>query len=96
MAYFLSGIDNDKYVIDNYTIPAETIAASRSFSYAYTPTKTGYTPVGILGWTFERNAAVLYDGVEVSNGKVMFYGYNASTASQTVGNGRVTILWQKS
>ena len=96
MALFPVSNDNDKYVIDNYTIPAEETGASRAFSYAYRPTKTGYTPVGILGWQFERSHAILYDGVEISNGQVIYYGYNVSTASQTTGNGRVTILWQKS
>ena len=57
--------------------------------------ETGYTPIGIVGYTANGTASSAIQEFRVSNGKAYIYLMNLTSASKTVSNITLSILYIK-
>lgn len=76
---------------------ATTLAAGAHATVNVTVTKTGYTPVGIIGVTWSGSGYLSLCGYEItSTTNAALYVVNRGTSSQTVNSYTATILYQRS
>ena len=72
---------------------ATTITANNAFDVTIDVTKTGYTALGIVGWSCENRANFYVTGVVIVSNTAHFYGVN--NTSLTSMRPSVYVLYKK-
>ena len=72
-----------------------TIATQAQKDITLTATKSGYTPLAIAGTNISSSGAVVVAFVNVTGSTIFVRLLNTGSASQTIGNVTITVLYKK-
>lgn len=86
---------NSNYIIatTTYSISIDSIESNTNFATTFTPTKTGYTPIGVIGHTFTGTGQLMLFKAYVDNGTVSVACRNIGSATLTNKTLTLTLLW---
>lgn len=86
---------NSNYVIatTTYSISIDSIESNANFATTFTPTKTGYTLIGVIGYTFVGTGQLMLFKAYVNNGTVSVACRNIGSATLTDKTLTLTLLW---
>lgn len=86
---------NSNYIIatTTYSISIDSIESNTNFATTFTPTKTGYTLIGVIGHTFAGTGQLMLFRAYVDNGTVSIACRNIGSATLTDKTLTLTLLW---
>lgn len=86
---------NSNYIIatTTYSISIDSIESNTNFATTFTPTKTGYTLIGVIGYTFTGTGQLMLFKAYVDNGTVSVACRNIGSATLTDKTLTLTLLW---
>jgi len=76
-----------------YSISIDSIESNANFTTTFTPTKTGYTLIGVIGHTFAGTGQLMLFRAYVNNGTVSVACRNMSSVTLTDKTLTLTLLW---
>ena len=86
---------NSNYIIatTTYSISIDSVESNTNFATTFTPTKTGYTLIGVIGYTFTGTGQLMLFKAYVDNGTVSVACRNIGSATLTDKTLTLTLLW---
>lgn len=86
---------NSNYIIatTTYSISIDSIESNTNFTTIFTPTKTGYTLIGVIGYTFTGTGQLMLFRAYVDNGTVSVACRNIGSVTLTDKTLTLTLLW---
>ena len=76
-----------------YSISIDSIESNTNFATTFTPTKTGYTLIGVIGYTFTGTGQLMLFKAYVDNGTVSVACRNIGSVTLTDKTLTLTLLW---
>jgi len=76
-----------------HSISIDSIESNANFATTFAPTKTGYTPIGVIGHTFAGTGQLMLFRAYVNNGTVSIACRNMGSATLTDKTLTLTLLW---